>query len=354
MQKKSTDVRPFEIALSADELHQALTDNSLSKRLAANRPIAITITLCNDIQLEMIISEMIQHNWYLRLTKLNISDNQLTRLPESLGKLTVLQELYCQYNRLTSLPESIGQITALKKLKCQCNLLTSFPDSLKQLTSLNTLYCYKNQLNELPKSIGQLTGLQKLECQSNRLTSLPQSCRQLLSVRRFLCQGNDLTALPIQTPNWPESLQLALKFDYRTLFEPLNQERQRFHHICLMLWRMKKGTSVVNESLYEKISTYIWQSTQLVQRYIFEISDEQISTKLFSLVMLNPNFLRIILSHVTPAPPCETGFRQLTHPSNASAFTRFFYDITQPGKNVKINISSRNILNTRKKALRPK
>ncbi len=45
------------------------------------------------------------------LQVLDLSRNQLTALPESIGKLTALQTLYLAFNQLTGLPESIGKLT---------------------------------------------------------------------------------------------------------------------------------------------------------------------------------------------------------------------------------------------------
>ena len=46
------------------------------------------------------------------LTKLNISYNNITELPESIGNLTNLTDLNIGSNKLTKLPNWIGNLTA--------------------------------------------------------------------------------------------------------------------------------------------------------------------------------------------------------------------------------------------------
>ena len=45
-----------------------------------------------------------------RLTELDISENQLVRLPPELGKLVNITDLGLSYNRLEALPDSIGML----------------------------------------------------------------------------------------------------------------------------------------------------------------------------------------------------------------------------------------------------
>jgi len=60
-------------------------------------------------------------------------------LPDSIGKLKTLIELYLHENELESLPDSIGQLTALTDLSIYNNKFTELPNSLKSLTSLTNL-----------------------------------------------------------------------------------------------------------------------------------------------------------------------------------------------------------------------
>lgn len=126
------------------------------------------------------------------LQTLDLGHNHLTSLPESIGALVNLQKLDLSYNQLTSLPESIGALANLQKLYLYYNQLTSLPESIGALASLHTLWLTVNQLSSLPESIGHLNSLQRLYLCYNQLTSLPESIVSLSSLREIYLSGNCL------------------------------------------------------------------------------------------------------------------------------------------------------------------
>jgi internalin A len=129
-------------------------------------------------------------------TELDLSNMELTELPESLGQLTQLQKLSLWGNQLTALPESLGQLTQLQKLNIHSNELTALPESLGGLTQLQMLLLAVNQLTALPESLGQLTQLQILDLEGNQLTALPESLRRLTTLKQLFLHGNEQLGLP--------------------------------------------------------------------------------------------------------------------------------------------------------------
>ena len=132
----------------------------------------------------------------MNLQELLIQGNQLTSLPESIGRLSKLKILYLSVNQLTHLPKSIGQLHRLQTLYLSVNLLSSLPDSIGQLINLQELLLQGNQLTQLPESIGQLVNLQELLLQGNQLTQLPESIGQLTQLKTFDLYENQLAYLP--------------------------------------------------------------------------------------------------------------------------------------------------------------
>jgi len=114
------------------------------------------------------------------LTNLSIyNNNEIIRLPESIGNLINLTKLWIEFTKLSSLPDSIGNLTKLILLNISDNNLTSLPDSIGNFINLQYLLIKNNQLTNLPDSIGNLINLKSLSIYNNNLISLPKSVNLL-------------------------------------------------------------------------------------------------------------------------------------------------------------------------------
>lgn len=84
---------------------------------------------------------------------LDLSNQQLTELPESIFRLTDWISLSCANNRLKELPEQVGQLINLESLNLSGNQLTALPESLKDLHGLKKLYLHGNTSLGLPAEV---------------------------------------------------------------------------------------------------------------------------------------------------------------------------------------------------------
>ncbi|NUO80023.1 leucine-rich repeat domain-containing protein [candidate division KSB1 bacterium] len=137
------------------------------------------------------------------LTRLDLSSraieqdrNQLTTLPESFGELRKLITLDLSGNKLTKFPESMARLQDLTTLNLNGNRLTALPESVTRLQNLNTLNVSRNQLTALPESFGVLQNLTTLNLGDNRLTTLPEGVTHLQNLTELNLSRNQLTALP--------------------------------------------------------------------------------------------------------------------------------------------------------------
>jgi C-terminal of Roc, COR, domain/Ras of Complex, Roc, domain of DAPkinase/Leucine rich repeat len=122
--------------------------------------------------------------------------NQLTFLPESLGCLSQLQVLDLTNNNLTELPQSIGNLSRLKELNLQSNGLTDFPESVYKLCNLEELDLQNNNLRRLPRNISKIPNLKSLNLIFNELRTLPGSFKNLHQLQILALSNNQFTSFP--------------------------------------------------------------------------------------------------------------------------------------------------------------
>ncbi len=130
------------------------------------------------------------------LTGLDLSDNQLSTLPESITNFSNLTELNLRYNQLSTLPESINNISNLTELNLSYNQLSTLPESITNLSNLTGLDLSSNQLSTLPESITNLSNLTELDLSYNQLSTLPESITNLSNLTRLDLSYNQLSTLP--------------------------------------------------------------------------------------------------------------------------------------------------------------
>jgi hypothetical protein len=126
---------------------------------------------------------------------LDLSNNQLSSLPDDFDQLSQLRIVFLSQNCFTELPEVLGRCPKLEMIGFKANQLTHVSEQALP-SHTRWLILTDNQLTHLPDSIGRLTQLKKLALAGNQLTELPYSmanCRDLELVR---LSANKLSHLP--------------------------------------------------------------------------------------------------------------------------------------------------------------
>lgn len=135
------------------------------------------------------VSYFIRH--FKGVRALELTDNQLTRLPEVLQQMKQLSYLYLDHNRL--------QLTEYTRTK------------LADLRALKVLNLSNNPLLD-PPIVHKMLDLQTLALRNCRLTSLPAGIRNIPGLKRLDLRGNDIASLPAwlfdSTLNRPENIHL--------------------------------------------------------------------------------------------------------------------------------------------------
>jgi len=116
-------------------------------------------------------------NWVLTYSPNgnNGINQQLTVLPEDIGNLTNLGNLYVEWNDISELPESFCYLNSLTNFAISNNLLTSLPSNFGNLSNLIFLDLGYNKIESIPASIGNLQNMMYFWIFNNELSSLPES-----------------------------------------------------------------------------------------------------------------------------------------------------------------------------------
>ena len=117
---------------------------------------------------------------------LNLNFNYIDEIPYTIGALTFLKELNLSYNKLHRLPASFAQLTSLERLDIAYNKFKELPECvafLKNLKTLNFSKCKKNDVEKHIHMKGTFTGYGCLDCNHEWEDSLATKERKVTCVK---------------------------------------------------------------------------------------------------------------------------------------------------------------------------
>ncbi|KAL3745249.1 hypothetical protein ACJRO7_014370 [Eucalyptus globulus] len=122
---------------------------------------------------------------------------KIKKLPD-IEKLILLFELDISQTNITSLPDSIGNAKNLSSLDLSSTSITELPISIGELTQLKFLSLYNcENFLKLPESIGNLTTLQNLDLSGTKIVELPDSIKNLKQLKMMKIEYCPIRRLPI-------------------------------------------------------------------------------------------------------------------------------------------------------------
>ena len=153
------------------------------------------------------------------LTSLSLVNDELVSIPNSIGSLRNLTQLVLAYNQLDSIPDSIRRLTNLDHLDLEGNRFTTFP-TITSLTNLEDLNLSNNQITSIPRTIEDLTNLEDLNLSSNPIQHIPE-CIGHLNLLRLNLAYTQLTRIPATIGN--SSLTRCI-LPNNIILDPLQEE----------------------------------------------------------------------------------------------------------------------------------
>lgn len=117
-------------------------------------------------------------------------------LPDAIFALDQVRSLYIERSTITKLPDALGNLTNLHELYISCcPYFRTLPDEIRKLSHLESLFLFKNGINVLPPSIGELPNLHRVAVTENELFEVPDFASSSAIIELNL-SGNRLNRIP--------------------------------------------------------------------------------------------------------------------------------------------------------------
>lgn len=130
--------------------------------------------------------------------RLTLSHMGIIVFPKCLLKMTNVDEMDLSRNQIQKLPPNFGDLSALKSLDLRGNMLEDLPESIGKLAQLTYLDLSYNRLTSagIPPTLGSLTNLISLNLGMNKLDALPPTMQALENLEDLLIFDNLFTEEP--------------------------------------------------------------------------------------------------------------------------------------------------------------
>lgn len=169
---------------------QAVAAHLQGQNIAPEAVTNLTLERCNLTQLPAWVIEKMPN-----LVSLEINENNIEKLPETIERLSKLVFLEAQHNHLTTLPASFSKLNQLFLANFSHNKLKNISQSLLTLPNLEVLNVSHNQIATVPNLAG-LTNLQTLSLRGNEGIRFEPDFAPLTLLRHFDLAHCNLKTVP--------------------------------------------------------------------------------------------------------------------------------------------------------------
>lgn len=126
---------------------------------------------------------------------LDLSGNQLTKLPDSIVALKKLRILFVSRNRFTIFPKILKECPSLTMIAFKTNQIHTIPENALP-PNLQWLILTDNKIEQIPKSIGDSRLLQKCMLAGNRIKVLPDEMARCKNLELLRISANQFDSFP--------------------------------------------------------------------------------------------------------------------------------------------------------------
>lgn len=153
---------------------------------------------------------------YEELTKIDLSENNLTRFYNGARHNRKLYELDMQRNMITLSKNNIRPHPFLERLGLQYNKIHYVPSSVKNLTNIKKIGLNHNAISDVAPQIAQLSKLEDLSFYNNKLEAVPEGVYEIRSLKVIDLFHNRIFKLEDKIVNWKKLHTLYASHNHLT------------------------------------------------------------------------------------------------------------------------------------------
>lgn len=134
----------------------------------------------------------------INLVELDISQNNLPKVPDVIYNFTCLKRLNVSDNEIKEISPSVEFLQKIEILNLSRNSLSALPSAICKLNKLRQLYVNDNSLNfdGIPSGIGKCGSLEIFSAANNKLEMIPEGLCRCGNLKKLNLSSNQLITLP--------------------------------------------------------------------------------------------------------------------------------------------------------------
>jgi len=212
---------------------------------------------------------------------LDLSNNQLTELPDELETLLNMRILFLSNNDFAQIPAVLARCPKLEMISFKSNRLTSVGEGVLPVDT-RWLILTDNQIETLPESMGQLHRLQKLALAGNRLSKLPDSMADCQNLELARLSANEFSSMPDWLFQLPKLAWLAFSGnEFNRAATPATNQSKLAVDSKASVINVPLADIELSELLGEGASGLIYRGDWLTQPSSLAGTDNHIAVKIF-------------------------------------------------------------------------
>lgn len=141
---------------------------------------------------------------------IDLSERGTASIQPDVLKLKGIKEFYFASNGMVTIPDLSVWSATLDYLNLDNNSIRELPESMSKLTGLKWLRLNGNQIQDLPASMSTLKSLRRIYLKRNRLTAVPQAVKEWTSLEDISLDGNPITEIPVWLVSMPNLRAVSL------------------------------------------------------------------------------------------------------------------------------------------------